>query len=707
MRINTTLLLLFFLLPIGLFGQSSDASLEQGAKYFKEKNYTAAYAEYEKAYLFYKENGKPKEMLEALFQMGKSNTHTAKWEESLAVFANLEEEAKEAGQLQMVGKSLDAQIQILHYFMRHEETEAKANDLLAIKGLEENLYSDAYTALGQVYGANGQLQLAYQTLMKAYAIDSLRQDSTSMPFLIASIAANQELQGKYNKAIQLYLQAIATVPKKDSFKFTTFYSRLGGLFLDIGNLEKARAYMTEAMELCKRFNHKSTFAKCEYYMGHICNDENNDIAAKEYYQSALDQFISLNNPEFEFYATNGLASIALKNNELTTAATLLKKAEKLLDNLTGKQFKKSHINNNIEYYLKNGELTKAKKYLDEAINSMAGFQKIGYQVRTFRLAEEYYLQQRDYKNAYLFKGKYQLLKDSIFQIQKASLLYEMEAQYQKAQQDLSISELNIANNEKVALLDRQNRTIIFGGLGLLALGALGVMGLYLYHVKRKTAEELLEKNDIISKALKDKELLLREIHHRVKNNLQVISSLLRLQSKYIKDDNALSAINEGRNRVQSMALIHQNLYQKEDLVGIQIKEYFEQLIQSLFDSYKISESRIILDMDIDPLTLDVDTVVPLGLIVNELVSNTFKHAFPQNRVGKLSVSLKETTDQQLLLTVSDNGVGINEVAKATNKDSFGYKMIRAFQAKLEADLDVRSENGTTVSIGMKDYKKVG
>jgi len=142
-------------------------------------------------------------------------------------------------------------------------------------------------------------------------------------------------------------------------------------------------------------------------------------------------------------------------------------------------------------------------------------------------------------------------------------------------------------------------------------------------------------------------------------------------------------------------------------MGINIKDYFEKLIQSLFDSYKVSESRIALDMDIDSLTLDVDTVVPLGLIVNELVSNTFKHAFPENRSGRISISLKETAKGQLKLSVSDDGVGMEEIAIDTNKDSFGYKMIRAFQAKLEGEMEVTSNNGTTVGILIGEYKQIG
>ena len=179
-----------------------------------------------------------------------------------------------------------------------------------------------------------------------------------------------------------------------------------------------------------------------------------------------------------------------------------------------------------------------------------------------------------------------------------------------------------------------------GGIGLLALTLFGGVIFSFYRSKRKSEKELAQKNEIISEALAEKELLLKEIHHRVKNNLQVISSLLYLQSDYIKDEKALSAIQEGRNRVQSMAIIHQNLYQEDNLTGIQVKDYFEKLTQSLFNSYKVQADQIELQLDIEAINLDVDTVIPLGLVVNELITNSLKYAFPENQAGYLKIALR-------------------------------------------------------------------
>ena len=140
-------------------------------------------------------------------------------------------------------------------------------------------------------------------------------------------------------------------------------------------------------------------------------------------------------------------------------------------------------------------------------------------------------------------------------------------------------------------------------------------------------EEIEQKNSIISKALDEKEILLKEIHHRVKNNLHFISALLGLQTDHVSDQVALDALQEGQDRVQSMALIHQDLYQRDDLTSVNVKDYFIKLTEGLFDSYNIHTDDITLQLDIANLDLDVDTVVPIGLIVNELVSNCLKYAF--------------------------------------------------------------------------------
>ncbi len=215
---------------------------------------------------------------------------------------------------------------------------------------------------------------------------------------------------------------------------------------------------------------------------------------------------------------------------------------------------------------------------------------------------------------------------------------------------------------------------------------------------KQTAKKL-----IIKKQADHLEVLIREIHHRVKNNLQVISSLLDLQSLSIKDSKASEAIKESRNRVFSMALIHQNLYKKENFVGIEMSDYIDKLVQNLFHSYKPDENSVELETDIDPLLLDVEMVIPIGLVLNELISNSLKYAFKDNNHGKLQIALK-SSESGILLKVKDNGVGFPFGMNVFTSDSFGYKLVKAFAKKLKAKLEVFNDNGACTLLHIRKMR---
>ncbi|MBK8504369.1 MAG: sensor histidine kinase [Saprospiraceae bacterium] len=229
------------------------------------------------------------------------------------------------------------------------------------------------------------------------------------------------------------------------------------------------------------------------------------------------------------------------------------------------------------------------------------------------------------------------------------------------------------------------------------------IGLIFYFFK--LGQKIRKQNYQISLALTEKETLLKEIHHRVKNNLQVISSLLSLQSKSEDDPNVVSALKLGQDRVRSMALIHQNLYEEDNLTGIEIKIYFEKLIQSLFHSYNISPERIALQMNIEDLHLDVESVIPLGLIVNELITNSLKYAFPKEKTGIITISLQENQNN-LHLQVMDDGIGFDQTDQKMMGKSFGFRLINVFKLQLKANMHIDSSNGTTVDMHIKEYKRV-
>jgi PAS domain S-box-containing protein len=209
---------------------------------------------------------------------------------------------------------------------------------------------------------------------------------------------------------------------------------------------------------------------------------------------------------------------------------------------------------------------------------------------------------------------------------------------------------------------------------------------------RKIAEEK------IKISLAEKELLLKEVHHRVKNNLQVISSIFALQSQCIKDPNILAILTDSQSRIRSMALIHEKLYQSDNLAQIDFPDYIQNLVSNLFSSYNINAESIKSQIQLENISLDIDAAIPCGLLINELVSNSLKHAFPSRRSGTISISFLSQSEDLLSLVVRDDGVGLPEGLEIEKNNSLGLRLVRALTRQLQGKLKIDSDNGTRFEI---------
>lgn len=217
-----------------------------------------------------------------------------------------------------------------------------------------------------------------------------------------------------------------------------------------------------------------------------------------------------------------------------------------------------------------------------------------------------------------------------------------------------------------------------------------------------TSGKLLQKQ--IEESLKEKDVLLKEIHHRVKNNLQIIISLLNLQSGYIKDEATLKAVQDGQNRVRSMALVHEKFYQAEELSEIDFGEYVEKLTQYIYQSYGDKTDRVKMIIESDRVGLDMDTAMPSGLLINEIVSNAYKYAFPGDSKGEIRIILKKQHGK-VIFKISDTGVGLPEEINLEAAESLGMQLIQALTAQLDGELEVSREKGTEFTVSF-NYPRV-
>jgi len=209
-------------------------------------------------------------------------------------------------------------------------------------------------------------------------------------------------------------------------------------------------------------------------------------------------------------------------------------------------------------------------------------------------------------------------------------------------------------------------------------------------------EDLATTNHQLDQRNAQNELLLKEIHHRVKNNLDIVSSLLELQLHKTEDVAAQSAMKESQSRVRSMGILHQKLFRGHNLMAIEMKDYFRNLSENLLDAFNASD-KVEVEYQMEPLELDVDTALPIGLIVNEVMTNALKYAFPENGGGKIHVSLNATNnDKELLLSISDNGIGKDEnsILKGTG---FGTQLVTLLTRQLRGTMEEENTNGTKFS----------
>ena len=225
----------------------------------------------------------------------------------------------------------------------------------------------------------------------------------------------------------------------------------------------------------------------------------------------------------------------------------------------------------------------------------------------------------------------------------------------------------------------------------LSIGVAGLLGILLvfgyrsYKARTKSNRLLATKNA-------ENELLMREIHHRVKNNLELVKSLLALQSAHLEDSAIKDAMIESQNRVQSMGIIHQKLYQGDNLGSIEMKDYFLNLSEGILDSFN-AEAQVKIECVMNDLDLDIDTAVPIGLIVNELLTNALKYAFPENAKGNIQISLEQTTPRQLTLKVVDTGIG-KTLEAAPKGTGFGTQLIQLLTQQLNGTMHETVQYGT-------------
>ncbi|NRB51157.1 MAG: hypothetical protein HRU41_26030 [Saprospiraceae bacterium] len=613
----------------------------------------------------------------------------------------------------------------------YESLLAIHQNLPAFSFLNEKLYLEA--ALSEVALLRGQLQLAIQWredyLAGMRGMGQCEKEAWAKKRLGRLYLKNRQFEA----AKEYYEAAMQAYEKLGEYEIAMAIRQEWGVF----NLRKKK-YLTAmncfTTNLEKQRKSKDTLGMMSSLKHLIEINQNLDQPEEmEAYCQEMVQWA--NSPEFQAWQIGAFLKLGkieeerdnyglateyfLQNQHLLLDAT---SRPELLYNLRAKRpvyqligdYNLSLGNRNVQtdqkvfslllFWIRMGEFQMADGVINQWLSSgLSG----GQSIRTMRLA--YRLGTESLRNQGKFQEAVSTYKQMLREPRLTPRFDPMLNKFMNFQTEAKESHerllLLFENQQQQLLIDRNlwEKRSLMGGV-LLAIVISGFL-FYYNRVRKKTNLVLSQKNKLIAAALSEKEMLIREVHHRVKNNLQVVSSLLNLHARKVADPAALGAIREGRDRVKSMAFIHQKLYQVNDVRQLTVSDYVEDLTNYLFTSYQIDPEQIELKTSIDHLELDVDVMVPLGLILNELISNSLKHAFPNGRKGQLLVRFVEK-EASFLLEVADTGVGVAQKGSIDKTAGFGYQLIHTFCKKLKGQLTVQHQDGTAIQLSFPKTKLV-
>ncbi|MBS1522492.1 MAG: ATP-binding protein [Bacteroidetes bacterium] len=348
------------------------------------------------------------------------------------------------------------------------------------------------------------------------------------------------------------------------------------------------------------------------------------------------------------------------------------------------------------YFLK-GEPEKAEKYFEQFL---ADPSRVGGTLNSELVALSFLIAIDSSKSDNLSQVRhlrlYKELADSNYKIAKTRQAEELQVKYATAEKESQIDILNQKSKLEQANLSKATlvRNLTFGGIVLIA-----IMAGLLYRqslLRKKNSDIILHKNELLESLVTEKEWLLKEVHHRVKNNLHTVICLLESQAVYLENTDALKAIEISQNRIYAMSLIHQKLYQSDDVKTIDMGAYIPEFIQYLTQSFG-SPPNIEVKLDVEPLKLDVSQAIPLSIIINEAVVNAFKYAFPGKKRGVISVELRQM-DKVARLVIADNGIGMEYTDDDAELNSLGIELIKGLTRDIKGTLKFDNMNGTKITI---------
>jgi two-component sensor histidine kinase len=687
-----------------------------------------------------------------LYHNNRSLAFLTRYNEAMAFSESALTLSRSLGFRPLLGECLLAHSRVLTS-PRKDSTTTKARELLTealrLYKADSDLlhWADAKLLFANTYSYRDSTQLSY--LREALAVYRKLNDRARISKTLDEYAQVSEFTGKFQEALNLQFERLAIQKSMPLPKIDVTLRQIGGLYKSMGDLPKALDYAYQGFRAAQNTNDSNGVALGYQSIGYIYSALGNHQAALDHYRAALKIRQSLQDPEDivqvwlhncsalrklgryqealqETKAALKLAStkaLHFKNNTMLSLTKCLialrnyDQAESYLllllpeypENTGGKADVYQGLG---DVYVGKNQWKKAGFYYKRAFATSEKITNV-IQLRREILGKLYRIDstQGHFQSALYYHLRYTTLNNLLLNEAKNQQIALLQVRFdtEKKEQDIKLLQ-----QDQASARTRLNATI--GGAVLLLL----LLGLTYnrYRLKQRSNQQLEakqvlidqknqalqqvvgEKDDLLEEKeqlLEEREWMLKEIHHRVKNNLQVISSMLHSQVEFLHDPTALATIRESQNRVQVMALIHQKLYQTDNLARIGMRDYIHQIVDYLIESFDrkpvVSSSCEIADVD-----FDVSLATPIGLIINEAVTNSLKYAFPKTRKGTVFVALVALDNQTYRLTLSDDGIGLPADFDLECSNTLGLTMIRGLSRQIEGALSINQFNGVEINL---------
>ena len=536
----------------------------------------------------------------------------------------------------------------------------------------------------QIAFDQGKIEEAYALIRQAETLNKTIHSAYAAACLVKANGVVAQANEKFPEAIRLFLQAYDLFIKQDYWlEAAESLVRVSHVHFNESNLESSERYLIRAEALLKK-HPASTDSKV--MLGNIYNELSNVYGKRkqpnqslEYINKALKLYreTQRDNPYYTSLLNSAISykNLGLYDESLERYREFENYAEKINDD-----YYRLYLYMNLPYALMGkGQVDQAIAYAQKGLALVPKTSgQFEHYAEIHGILSEAYEKKQDYQAAlhnYRLKETY---GDSLTDLQKKRQIAELETQFETKQKEQQIEQLNAQHEAK------QRQTLLLSlGLGVLLL-LLGMMA-WQYVRLRRSKEQIAEQ----SAQLK---LMMKELHHRVKNNLAIVSGLLKLQSNRISEASAAKAVREGQQRVEAMSLIHQRLYQTDHVTSVNIREYIIDLAENLMQSYGYDRDAFDLRIDVERTELDVDLAIPIGLIINELLTNSFKYAYDDVQRPMLIINLKN--ENGITLEVQDNGPGVDLVEwKKNTTSSFGKRLITNLSEQTGGEFRIENTDG--------------